>query len=261
MKITILGCGASVGVPVIGCDCATCKSDNPKNTRSRVSILVQYADGFTVLVDTSPDLRSQALCNNINNIDAVIYTHAHADHAHGIDDLRPFNAMRNAEIDAYGTAETLHELKQRFGYAWQPHDGGYWGRTALNAIEVEAGSSIRLGNGEQVQTFAQTHGKSQTLGLRFGAAVYSTDVNAFDVAAKEKLQDMELWIVDCLRDGFAGSHANLEMALEWTKAFKPKRTVLTHMNHELEYEDLRKRLPANIEPGYDGLVIHLPATR
>lgn len=258
MRVTILGCGASSGVPVIGCDCAVCTSENPKNRRSRVSILVEYASGTKVLVDTSPDLREQSLCNNINSIDAIIYTHAHADHTHGIDDVRPFNIGRNAEIDAYGTAETLAELQQRFGYVWQPYEGGYWTRAALKAHVAEAGADIVLASGEVIQTFAQTHGKGETLGLRFGGLVYSTDVNAFDEAAQSKLQNMDIWIVDCLRDGFAGSHANLEMAVAWSQQFKPKQTYLTHMNHELDYDVLMAKLPKNIEPAFDGLSVTLP---
>lgn len=257
MRITVLGCGASVGVPVIGCDCSVCTSDNPKNKRSRVSILVEFDSGYRVLVDTSPDLRQQALSNNINNIDAVIYTHGHADHAHGIDDIRAFNALKNAEIPAYGTKHTLDELRQRFGYAWLPHDGGYWTRTALVAHEIVAGDVITLPSGDAVQSFVQTHGKGETLGLRFGDFVYSTDVNAFPPQSDVYLQQMECWLVDCLRDGFAGSHANLETALQWVAQYKPAQTFLTHMNHELEYEALKQRLPQSVEPAYDGLCITL----
>lgn len=259
MQVTILGCGASSGVPVIGCDCEVCLSSNPKNTRTRVSILVEYDSGTRVLVDTSPDLRFQALSNNISDIDAIIFTHAHADHAHGIDDIRAFNVRRNAEIDAYGTAETLGELKERFDYVWHKHDGGFWSRAALNAHAIEAGNEIVLTSGDTVQTFAQQHGNGETLGLRFGDIVYSTDTSGFAVPAEALLQNMELWIVDCLRDGFSGSHASLQMAQEWIAAYKPKRALLTHMNHELEYEALLAKLPENTQPAHDGLTITIPA--
>jgi phosphoribosyl 1,2-cyclic phosphate phosphodiesterase len=257
MRITVLGCGASVGVPVIGCDCAVCSSDNPRNKRSRVSVLVEYASGFRVLVDTSPDMRNQCLANDISDIDAIIYTHAHADHSHGIDDIRPFNARKNAAIPAFGTQETLNELRQRFGYAWQPHDGGYWSRTALEAKPIEAGELIILPSGDRVQSFAQEHGKGSTLGLRFGDFVYSTDVSAFPAESVAHLAHMRCWIVDCLRDGFSGSHANLETALQWAQQYRPARTILTHMNHELDYESLKLRLPPSVEPAFDGMVIEL----
>lgn len=257
MKVTILGCGASTGVPVIGCDCTVCQSDNPRNKRSRVSILVEYADGTTLLVDTSPDLRQQALYNNINIIDAVIYTHEHADHTHGIDDLRPFNVRRDAEIPAYGTAGTLVELQRRFDYVWQPHTGGFWARVALQAHEISAGEAVQLAPDATVQTFPQIHGRGQTLGLRFGNVVYSTDTNALPEEAHPHLQDIDVWIVDCLRDGFAGSHANLETVLGWVQQFKPKHTILTHMNHEMDYDSLRQKLPQNIRPAFDGMQITL----
>lgn len=257
MRITVLGCGASVGVPVIGCDCDVCTSHNPKNKRMRVSILVEFDSGCCVLVDASPDLRNQSLYNNINNIDAVVFTHAHADHAHGIDDIRAFNALKNAEIPAYGTKHTLDELRQRFSYAWQPHDGGYWTRTALVANAIEAGEVIHLPSGDVVQSFSQIHGKGETLGLRFGDFVYSTDVNTIPQQSERHLQNMQCWLVDCLRDGFAGSHANLETALQWHAQYKPQQMFLTHMNHELEYEALKRRLPESVEPAYDGLVISL----
>lgn len=257
MKLTILGCGASTGVPVIGCKCSTCLSKHPRNKRSRVSVYVEYDDGTQVLVDTSPDLRNQALSNNINNIDAIIYTHEHADHTHGIDDIRPFNVRRDAEINAYATAHTLAELKQRFGYVWRPHDGGFWARVALTENQVNAGDVIHLTEQAKVQTFAQTHGKGETLGLRFGDMVYSTDANAMPESSHPHLQHIGVWIIDCLRDGFAGSHANLETALQWVEEFQPRFAVLTHMNHELEYEALRKKLPRNVLPAYDGMHISI----
>lgn len=253
MRVTILGCGASVGVPVIGCDCATCQSGDPKNKRLRVSILVEFDDGFRLLVDTSPDLRQQALLNSINTVDAIIYTHSHADHTHGIDDVRSFNANRNGAIDAYGTAEDISELQAKFPYIFSPHDSNkYWLRAALSPRVITPGDVLRLSEQAAVQTFRQLHGRGESLGLRFGDVVYSTDVHAFPDESLPYLRSTKLWIVDCLREGPAGSHANLETALGWCESFKPERAVLTHMNHELEYHALKAKLPAHIEPGYDG---------
>lgn len=258
LKVTILGCGASVGVPVIGCGCATCTSSNSKNKRQRVSILVEYNDGTRILVDTSPDLRQQALAAGIGTIDGVIYTHAHADHAHGIDDVRMFNTNCGCEIDAYGTEETLAELKHRFPYAWRKQEAVYYSCAALTGHVLRAGEAVRLKE-KSVQTFEQTHGKGTTLGLRFGDIVYSTDVNAFPPESEKDLRDMKVWIVDCLRDGEAGSHANLEMALGWIEKYKPQLAILTHMNHELEYKALKERLPENVVPAFDGMSIQIEA--
>lgn len=259
MKVTILGCGASLGVPVIGCDCSVCTSSHPRNRRSRVSIFVEHDDGTKVLVDTSPDLRKQSLYNNINDIDAVFYTHGHADHVHGIDDMRPFNIRRDAEIRAYATAETMEELQQRFDYVWRPHQGGYWARVAMTPHTVEAGQAVQLAPRTTVQTFSQIHGKGESLGLRFGDVVYSTDTNAMPEASHPYLRNIAVWIVDCLRDGFAGSHANLDTVLAWVEHFKPRYAVLTHMNHELDYMELRARLPENIYPAYDGMQVTVGA--
>lgn len=258
MKITVLGCGGSAGVPVIGCDCAVCQSDNPRNKRTRVSVFVEFDDGFRLLVDTSPDLRQQALAAGIKTVDAIIFTHSHADHIHGIDDVRSFNINRASEIPVYATMEELSELQTRFAYVWKPHTGEFWTRATLTPNVIVPGDEIRFTDKAVVRTFRQYHGKGETLGLRFGNAVYSTDVHDFPKDNLAVLEGLDVWIVDCLREGFAGSHASLEKVLQWVERFKPKHTVLTHMNHELEYENLKARLPAHIEPGYDGMVIHLP---
>lgn len=252
MRVSMLGCGASVGVPVIGCRCATCASTDPKNRRTRVSILVEYDDGFRLLVDTSPDMRQQALAANIPTVDAIIYTHSHADHTHGIDDVRAFNVNRGTAIDAYGTMDDLLELQQRFPYVFQQHEGPYWLHAVLTPRPVKAGDTVRFTEKASVQVFRQHHGAGETLGLRFGDVVYSTDVHAFPDESLPYLDGMKLWIVDCLRDGHAGSHANLGTALEWIARFKPGHAVLTHMSHELEYHALKARLSPHIEPGYDG---------
>lgn len=260
MRITILGCGSSIGVPVVGCDCPVCISPNPRNRRGRASILIEYPSSYRVLVDTSPDLRIQCLSNNIADIDAVIFTHAHADHVHGIDDLRPFNMRKNKALPAYGMEKTLNELKQNFSYIWRVHEGGYWTRACLNGHPVEAGSRFRLPSGDEVQTFLQFHGKGESLGLRFGDVVYSTDTNGFPDASLPHLQGMNLWIMDCLRDGEAGGHANYKMAMEWIEQFQPRRTILTHMSHDLDYDVLRRQLPEHILPAYDGMYIDVSDT-
>lgn len=252
MRVTILGCGASVGVPIIGCQCATCRSPDLKNKRTRVSILVEFDDGFRLLVDTSPDMRQQALANNIHTVDAIIYTHSHADHTHGIDDIRSFNVNRDDVIDAYGTMDDLTELQRRFPYVFRPRTTPFWMHAVLNPRPVSAGDVVQLSDKASIQIFRQHHGAGETLGLRFGDVVYSTDVHAFPDESLPYLNGMKLWIVDCLRDGHAGSHANLETALEWIARFKPQHAVLTHMAHELEYHTLKAKLPSHIEPGYDG---------
>lgn len=256
MKITILGSGASTGVPVIGCSCAVCASSNPKNKRLRASILVEYDNGFRLLVDTSPDLRQQALSINLDRIDTVIFTHAHADHTHGIDDLRPFNSKLNAAIPAYADAETLTELKRRFPFVFEEAvEGSYWKKTALQEHSISAGQKIHFTEGASCQVFTQIHGTGTTLGLKFGNIVYSTDLNAIPPESESYLHNLDLWILDCLRDGSAGSHLSLSGALELIEKYRPKRAILSHMNHELEYEALKTRLPQSIEPAYDGLTI------
>lgn len=258
MKITLLGCGSSAGVPLIGCACAVCRSPNPRDARTRVSLLVEEA-GARVLVDTSPDLRQQALKNGVDAIDAIIFTHDHADHTHGIDDIRSFNFLRGDAIDAYGDARSLATIQSRFAYAFQPpapHIG--WFRPSARA-HVLAGppyETFSIG-GLTVQPFEQPHGKHSSLGLRFGAAAYSTDVSALTPEMIAALRGVDTWIVDCLRIEPSPTHAHLALTLEWIEIIKPRRAILTHMGHELGYDALCAQLPGHIEPGYDGLVIEL----
>lgn len=256
MKLTLLGSGASTGVPVIGCDCAVCRSENPRNKRLRASLLVEYNSGFTLLVDTSPDLRQQALNHSLKRIDAILYTHAHADHTHGIDDVRPFNAAIDRDIPAYLTQECYDELHRRFPYIWQPYAAsGYWTRASLTPHIIQAGQVVDFGAGSTAQTFRQIHGAGETLGLRFGNVVYSTDFNEIPADSEPALQGMNVWLIDALRDGPAGSHNSLEHALALIAQFKPRQSYLIHMNHELEYEALKAKLPKGVEPAWDGLTV------
>jgi phosphoribosyl 1,2-cyclic phosphate phosphodiesterase len=255
MRVTILGCGGSAGVPLIGCDCAVCCSSNPKNNRTRASILLQDAD-FALLVDAGPDIRQQSLRENIRHLDAVFFTHAHADHCHGIDELRSFNYLADKPLDCYSDRVTLAELKGRFGYVFLPPVPG-WYRAALTPHELQMQNAPQQIGPWEVVVFRQQHGRVHSLGLRVGNFAYSTDVTDLDEAAFAALTGVDVWVVDCLRTEPAPTHAHLARTLEWIERVKPKRAILTHMSHEFEYESLAGALPAGVEPGYDGLVITL----
>jgi phosphoribosyl 1,2-cyclic phosphate phosphodiesterase len=258
MKVTMLGCGGSGGVPLPGRQpggyWGNCDPDNPRNRRRRVSILVEQADKV-ILVDTSPDLRLQILDAGIDRIDAVLYTHAHGDHCHGIDDLRWFVYDRGGPIDAYMDTATRATLTQRFGYAFASRvEPGAFYKPLLADRTIDG--PFRVGPLEVVP-FAQDHGLETTLGFRFGPAAYSTDVVELDEAAFAALDGVELWIVDCLRLAPHPTHAHLEKTLGWIERVRPKRAILTHLNHTLDYADLAARCPPGVEPGYDGLTVEL----
>ncbi len=261
MKITILGCGASSGVPLIGCDCPVCTSADPKNRRTRVSVAITRGD-TTVLVDTSPDMREQCLRHNISRVNGIVYTHAHADHLHGIDDTRSFNHVRNSPIDAFGEEATLKQIAERFGYVFlppkPPNMPGDWGwyRPCLTPNIIRPYESFRAG-GIEVLPFEQKHGGGKTLGLRFGKFAYSTDANGLPEEAFEALKGIDTWVVDCLRYELAPSHAHLEMTLEWISRVKPRRAYLTHLSHGFDYETLAKELPDGVFPAYDGLELEV----
>lgn len=263
MDITILGCGASSGVPVIGCNCATCTSESPKNKRLRASIYIEEGP-LKLLVDAGPDLRQQALAHGINGVNAVFFTHAHADHTHGIDELRSFNYHTGGKLPCITNRVTMNELKERFGYCFEePIPDFGWFRPALTPVLVEAGKTAEA-HGVKLTTFAQTHGTFIdqkepyiTLGLRIGDFAYSTDARELPEESLAALEGVKLWVVDCLRMKEAPTHAHLEQSLEWIRRVKPKLALLTHMSHELEYDQLRKLLPEGVLPAYDGLRISL----
>lgn len=254
MNITILGCGASSGVPALGCDCAVCRSDDPKNQRRRVSILVDQGD-TRLLVDTSPDLRGQLLDAKITHLDGVLYTHAHADHLHGLDDLRSVNFNMDRAIDVWGSEATLKIIQERFSYAFQPI-GNWWSRPSLNAHVLTHGDTIEIGD-VSVLAFDQIHGRAITSGFRFGEAAYSTDVKEFSDHSFEALKGIKLWIIDCVGFQEHPTHAHLDLTLDWIARVNPERAVLTHMSHQFDYEKLLARLPKGVEPGYDGMTLEL----
>ena len=258
MRVTILGCGSSSGVPIIGCQCPVCTSKNSKNTRSRASILVD-SDGSSILVDTSPDLRAQCLANAISSVDAIIYTHDHADHTHGIDDIRPLNYQRGAPLDVYADDVTIAGLKTRFSYAFKPPIAEYgWFRPAINPHTIIAGQPLDIA-GMRVLPFTQLHGRITSLGLRFGDFTYSTDVHAFTPEAFEAIKGTRIWVVDCLKYDPVPTHSYMAQTLAWIEQIKPELAVLTHMNHEMDYDTMLRELPAGVVPAYDGMVLDIPA--
>lgn len=262
LKVTMLGCGASSGVPVIGCSCSVCSSTDPRNKRTRVSIVVESAT-TRILVDASPDLRHQLLATGLTKFDAVIFTHEHADHMHGIDDLRSLNWHKNGPLDAYGDARTLVEAKRRFGYAFEPPGPltaqGAWVVPVLVPRTIEPDVPFRIGDIDVV-AFMQIHGgdRDPTLGLRFGDFAYSTDVKEMPEAGFAALAGIDTWIVDCLQEPPNWAHSHLAQTLEWIARVGPRRAVLTHMNHRLDYAALAAKLPSGVEPGLDGLVLDVP---
>lgn len=256
MKITILGSGASAGVPLVGCACAVCTSDDPKNRRTRVSVLIE-TQGKCLLIDTSPDLRQQCLAYGITRVDAILYTHAHADHVHGIDDVRSLNYHRGGPIPMFTDAATLAELRERFAYAFRPPIPQYgWFRPCLQPQVIVPGVSF-FAEGVEVMPFRQQHGGVDSLGFRIGSFVYSTDVSDFPEESVTHLENADLWVVDCLRREAAPTHAHLPLALGWVERFRPKRTVLTHLSHDFDHEILNRETPDQVEPAYDGMVLEV----
>lgn len=256
LTFTILGCGPSGGVPLIGCECATCTSGDPKNKRTRASILIE-GGGTRVLVDTAPELRQQALREGFKTVDAILYTHAHADHLHGIDDARSFNYHREGAIPVIATHEVAAEVNHRFNYAFHaPVKGKGWLRPSLELQEIDDYSEFTVGN-LHFFTYLQHHGKHHSTGYRIENAAYSTDVDNIPEQSAQLLESLDLWIVDCLQEEKAATHAHLEQTLGWIEQFKPKLAVLTHMAHQLEYEELKHRLPPGVVPAYDGMKIRL----
>lgn len=262
MRVTILGCGGSGGVPLAdgtpGGYWGACDPNNPKNKRRRVSIFVEgkggpEEEGTALLVDASPDLRAQILDTPITRLDAVLFTHAHADHCHGLDELRALVYRRGAPLDAFSDRRTRDALLERFGYSFASKadpTGLYAPLFTDRLIE----GPFQVGNIEVVP-FEQEHGPETTLGFRFGPIAYSTDAHTLDDAAFAALAGVKVWIVDCLREAPHPTHAHLAQSLAWIERVRPERAILTHMNHQSDYETLRALCPPGVEPAYDGLVI------
>jgi phosphoribosyl 1,2-cyclic phosphate phosphodiesterase len=251
MKITVLGCGSSGGVPLIGGNWGVCDPKNARNRRSRVSIAVEQGD-TVLLVDTSPDMRQQLLDNDIKKIDAVLYTHAHADHCHGIDDLRSMNWLMQKPVAVYADAATMGDLRQRFSYIFMGTGADNYYKPSVTAHVIDGGFNA---GGIDVVPFRQNHGYTHSLGFRFGDFAYSTDVHTFDDAAWDALRGVKTWLVDCVRPEPHPTHSHVRQTLEWVRRLKPERAFLTHMNHMMDYDTLIATLPPGVAPAYDGQVI------
>jgi len=265
MRVTLLGTGGSSGVPLLGGpggegQWGACDPAEPRNRRTRSSIIIESADHQRLLIDTSPDMRAQFISNRVPGADAILFTHAHADHVTGIDDVRTLNRIANRPLEAFATRKTLDEITQRFGYAFEPLEGKWFYRPVLTAKPVKPGDTVRAA-GFDVTLFNQGHGRIETLGLRIGRFGYSTDVNHLDGAALDALAGIDTWVVDCfLRHDHHWTHANLPMVLGWVERLRPRRTVLTHMGIDMDWAWLRANLPAGIEPGYDGMILDIDTT-
>jgi phosphoribosyl 1,2-cyclic phosphate phosphodiesterase len=242
-------------VPLIGGIWGNCDPTEPKNRRRRASILVEEM-GATILVDTSPDVHDQLVDAEVKDISAVFYTHAHADHLHGIDDLRSVNWMTGRPTPIYADAATMKDIRQRFPYVFTPSAGGSFGfyKPATEPHEFDGPFDFM---GMRVIPIRQHHGKMDSCGFRIGDFAYNPDVKSFDDSEFEKLRGVKVWIVDCVREREHGTHAHLAQTLEWIEAIGPERAYLTHMDQSMDYATIKAKLPRGVEPAYDGLVIEI----
>jgi len=260
LKFTILGCGSSGGVPRPALGWGACDPHNSKNRRRRTSLLVERRapSGVTrVLVDTSPDLREQLLDADVDWLDGVFYTHEHADHTHGIDDLRALFIKRRQLVDVYFDEHTDKVMRERFAYCFESPPGSEY-PPILRVHDLKAYRPVTIaGEGGPITAlpFRQEHGDILSLGFRFGNLAYSCDLSGLHAESVNALAGLEVWIVDALRYRPHPSHFCLADALAWIERLKPKRAILTNMHADLDYDALRKELPAHVEPAFDGMAI------
>jgi phosphoribosyl 1,2-cyclic phosphate phosphodiesterase len=255
MKVTILGSGTSTGVPMVGCNCKVCSSDDPRDKRTRASLLVQY-NGRNILIDASTDLRSQALREVIQRVDAVLFTHSHADHVNGIDDLRGFHFLHKEIIPCFGSRATFDTLLNGFSYIFHEHEGsGY--TPILKPVEVSDPFDLF---GVTVIPVQLRHGRTEALGFRIGNFAYLTDCNSIPESSLELLEGLDLLIIDGLRWNPHPFHFNIEEAIAATTPLKPMRTILTHLSHDVLFAD-GVRLPPGYEFACDGMTFDCHAAR
>lgn len=258
IRVTFLGSGPSSGVPGVGIGWGDCDPDNPKNQRSRQSIVVETG-GKRLLVDTTPDLRTQLLREGFNTLDAVLYTHPHADHLHGIDDLRGINKAIQRPLPVFADAETHQQIRERFAYTVKPlpkDKPPLFVRPVLDVTEFVPGDQLDV-CGVPVGSFLQDHGYSKTVGFDFGAVVYSTDVKTLDDDVLDALavSKIDVWIIGVFQWKDHWTHAHVDLALEWIERVKPRRAILTHLGTSIDHDALNEATPDHVMAAYDGLVV------
>ena len=253
MQLTLLGVGSSAGTPVIGCECKTCLSTDPRNKRTRCSSAITLTGGEVILIDTGPDLRQQALREQLRRVDAVLYTHTHADHLNGIDDLRSFCQLNRRQIPLYGSLDHMSHISSRFGYVLrEPSD--YWDLPVLSANQVDAPFVLF---GQEIMPIPAKHGRAIVYGYRIGGMAYLTDVSEIPESSLDLLMGLDVLLLDCLRYKPHHTHINLEQSLVYAERIGARQTYLIHMTHELEYNEVSQTLPSNVHVGYDGLQLDI----
>lgn len=264
LRLTILGCGSSPGVPRITGDWGRCDPSNPRNRRRRTAALVERistSGGVTrVVIDTGPDFREQMLMAGVKRLNAAIYTHAHADHIHGIDDLRGYVLEQRHLIDVYADGPTMQRLQEAFGYCFEtPAGSSYPPIVRANAIDHDEPVVID-GEGGPIsfEPLPQVHGDIISLGFRIGSLAYCSDVSNFPPTTAERLKGLDLLVIDALQYRPHPSHLSLSETLEWIERLAPEKAVLTHMHIPLDYETVRAETPDHVEPAFDGMVLEVP---
>ncbi len=252
VRLTMLGSGTSMGVPSLGCGCRVCRSTDPHDNRTRPSLLLS-ADGRNILIDTSPDFRQQALRAGLGRLDAVLYTHGHADHILGLDDIRPFNMKQHERVPVYASGQTLAILTRTFAYIFDETPT----LSTVPAVELREITGPFEAAGVEFQPVPARHGNTDVLGFRFGRAAYLTDFSEIPAASMEQLLGLDDLILSALRDKPHPMHSTVANSLEIVREVKPRRAWFTHISHDLPHEETNARLPENVRMGYDGLTFEV----
>jgi len=261
LSITLLGTGTSAGVPMIGCTCPVCTSADPRDRRDRPGAMVRYADPDgaqrTILIDTTPELRQQMIRHGVMRIDGVVYTHNHADHVFGIDDLRRFNAVQDEAIDVFAERRIVNWLRRTYEYIFNAeHNVNSSFVPMLILHEVEPGESFDIA-GRSWQPLRLLHGRLPILGFRIGKLAYCTDVSSIPPETYPSLYDLDVLVIDALRYRHHPTHMTVDQAIETIDELEPRRAYLTHIAHDIKHSELEARLPEHVFLGYDGLTVEV----